>query len=230
MATTTLENRPLLAPAVQAVLDGLKVRIRWYVWLHGATVALAWLGLAFWISLAIDYAFEPAQAVRLAILAAVASAALGVLVHLIFLRAFVPMSNSNMAMVLERRFSKFDDSLLTAVVLTGRDLDPAKCNPSMLARTCREAAETTAAEDRLHRRSDAHVFDIAENRRHGNAQYPIPVHATTAGVVAGRVRGRSRVGVSRVDRARIDVRDVARCSDDRGGAARFTLTNAANCA
>jgi hypothetical protein len=104
-------------------------------------VALAWLGLAFWISLAIDYAFEPAQAVRLAILAAVALAAVGVLVHLIFLRAFVPMSNSNMAMVLERRFSKFDDSLLTAVVLTGRDLDPAKCNPSMLARTCREAAE-----------------------------------------------------------------------------------------
>jgi len=141
MASTTIENRPLVAPAVAAVLDGLKLRIRWYVWLYGATAALAWLGLAFWISLAIDYAFEPARGVRLTILAVVGLAAVGVLVHLIFRRAFVPMSRSNMAMVLERRFPKFNDSLLTAVVLAGRELDPAKCNPSMLARTCREAAE-----------------------------------------------------------------------------------------
>jgi hypothetical protein len=143
MATISIENQPQprLAPAVQAVLDGLRARIRRYVWLEGLTAAATWLALAFWASLAIDWFFEPPREVRAAILAASGLVLMGVLAQLVFRRAFVTLSNGNMATVLERRFPHFDDSLLTAVVLTGRQLDPAKCNPEMLAHTCRQAVE-----------------------------------------------------------------------------------------
>jgi hypothetical protein len=141
MATQTVENRPRLTPAVVAVLDALRARIRWYIWLQGLTTAAAWLALSFWISLAIDYCFEPVQSIRAVVLIVSLLVAAGIVVYLILMRAFVPMSRDNMAMVLERRFSTFDDSLLTSVELTARELDPAKCNPDMLARTCREAAE-----------------------------------------------------------------------------------------
>jgi hypothetical protein len=141
MATTSFESEPRLAPTVQTVLDALRVRVRWYVWLEGLAGGLAWLGLAFWISLGIDWAFEPPRAVRAAVLAVIGVVLLGVIAQLILRRAFISMSNSNMATLLERRFSKLDDSLLTAVLLTAHHNDPEKCNPAMLARTCREAAE-----------------------------------------------------------------------------------------
>ena len=63
------------------------------------------------------------------------------LVRLIGRRAFVPLSDSNMATVLERRFPNLDDSLLTAVVLAGRRAEESGYNPNMLAHTCREATQ-----------------------------------------------------------------------------------------
>jgi len=141
MATTTIENRPQLAPGILVALEGLRARIRRYVWLEGLTSGLTWLGVAFWASLAVDWFFEPAREVRIGVLVVAVAALLGVLVRLIGRRAFVPLTNGNMATVLERRFGRLNDSLLTAVVLTGRALEPEKCNPDMLAHTCREAAE-----------------------------------------------------------------------------------------
>lgn len=161
MATTSFENDPRLAPTVQTVLDALRVRVRWYVWLEGLAGGLAWLGLAFWISLGLDWLFEPPRAVRAVILALIGVILLGLLVQLILRRAFVSMSNSNMATLLERRFSKLDDSLLTAVFLTGHHLDPAKCNPAMLARTCREAAERIGDLELLRVFSPAPLFSKA---------------------------------------------------------------------
>ena len=81
-------------------------------------------------------------------LAVVALVLAGVLVQLVLRRAFARLTNSNMAMLLERRFSHLDDSLLTAVVLTGQGgtgVTPVarqvECNPQMLAHTCRQAAQ-----------------------------------------------------------------------------------------
>ena len=64
MATTDLDDRPTLAPAVAAVLGALRRRIRQYVWLEGCGAAVAWLGVAFWATLAVDWFFEPPAAVR----------------------------------------------------------------------------------------------------------------------------------------------------------------------
>jgi len=145
VATTTLENPPTLAPAVQASLAALRGRVRWYVCLEGLACGATWLGVAFWISLVVDWFFEPPVWVRGVILAVAALGLVAVLIKLIALRAFARMTNSNMATLLERRFRHLDDSLLTAVVLTERDdANSVQCSREMLVQTCEEAAERIA--------------------------------------------------------------------------------------
>jgi len=141
MATTTIEAPPRIAPRVEAVLGALRRRIRAYIWVQGLTSAAAWLGVAFWISLAGDWFFEPPAAVRVAAVAIVGLIFAGILTKMIALRTFVRLSDSSMATLLERRFDQLDDSLLTAVVLTAPEHAAEKCDPRMLARTCREAAQ-----------------------------------------------------------------------------------------
>ncbi|HUT11490.1 MAG TPA: hypothetical protein VMY42_13395 [Thermoguttaceae bacterium] len=141
MATTTVEAPPRIAPRVEAVLGALRRRIRAYIWVQGLASAAAWVGVAFWISLAGDWFFEPSPAIRVAAVAIVGLVFIGILVKMIALRAFVRLSNSNMATLLERRFDQLDDSLLTAVVLTAPEHAAEKCDPRMLAHTCQEAAQ-----------------------------------------------------------------------------------------
>ena len=99
-----------------------------------------WLGLWFWASMAIDWAFEPPIIVREIILAA-AGLGLAIAVYRFILRrAFVRLTDSHMAMVLERRFPEFGDSLLTTVALADRPAADTGFNSTMLAdtRTCAE--------------------------------------------------------------------------------------------
>ena len=65
-------DRPMLAPAVETLLGTLRRRIRQYIWLEGCAAAVAWLGVAFWVTLAADWFFEPSTVVRAVMLAAVA--------------------------------------------------------------------------------------------------------------------------------------------------------------
>ena len=159
---TTHHSEPTLAPAVRSSLAALRGRIRWYVCLEGLACGAVWLGVAFWISLTVDWFFEPPVWVRGVLLAVVAAVLAAVLVKLIALRAFVRLSNSNMATLLERRFRHLDDSLLTAVMLTEREkgvrnlfpeqpvagfaqkVPDSSCSRQMLAQTCQEAAERIA--------------------------------------------------------------------------------------
>jgi len=134
-------TQPHLPPAVAGLLDDLRRRIRRYVWRHGLAVAVVWLGVAFWLTLGIDWFFEPPAYVRAGILGATMAVLVGIIVEMIVRRLWVPLGDSSMAMLLERRFTEFQESLLTAVELTGRPSEPAECSPVMLARTCRLAAE-----------------------------------------------------------------------------------------
>jgi hypothetical protein len=145
------QSRPTLSPAVHSLLDGLRRRLRRYIWLEGSAAALAWLGAAFWLSLAIDWFFEPAPAARIVLLAIFALVLAAVLFRLIGRRIFVPVSDGNAAMLIERRFPSINDSLLTAVVLTSKPTGSIPWDASsssddisilggeMLERTCREA-------------------------------------------------------------------------------------------
>ena len=137
-------NQPELAPPVRAVLADLRRRIRRYVWLEGVTSAMAWLGVAFWLSLALDWFFEPSPIFRGLTLLAVVGVFVAVIVQLIVRRAFVPMTDDNMAMILERRFPELDDSLLTAVELLERNDTQEACDLRLLADTCAKAERGTA--------------------------------------------------------------------------------------
>ena len=132
---------PTLAPAVRSTLAALRRRIRRYVWLQGLATAIAWLGIAFWGSLGIDRLLEPPVPVRTAILGVAGLGLAWIFFRLILRRAFARLTNRHMAMLLERRFPQFGESLLTAVELTDRADDLGPHSRQMLAQTCREAAE-----------------------------------------------------------------------------------------
>jgi len=134
-------GQPELPQAARELLAALRGRIRRYVWVQGVAWVVGCLGVAFWASLAVDWFFEPPSPVR-ALLLAVAGAALGwVLLNMVFRRILVRLPDRNLALLLERYFPQFDESLVTAVELTGRKPRAAPCNPDMLARTCRLAAD-----------------------------------------------------------------------------------------
>jgi len=131
---------PTLAPAVRSALAALRRRIRRYVWLEGLATAIAWLGVAFWGSLAIDRLLEPPVPVRIAVLGVAGLGLAWVFFRLILRRAFARLTDRHMAMLLERQFPQFDESLLTAVELTDRSEDLRPDSRRMLAQTCRESA------------------------------------------------------------------------------------------
>ena len=146
MATIDIDDRSLLAPAIVAALGSLRSRLRRYVWLEGCGAAVAWLGAAFWATLCIDWFFEPSAVIRMFLLSVVAVGWAMIVVQWIGRRAFVHISDSNAATVLERRFPELNDSLLTAVVLAGGRADP-EVHRELLARTCSEAAAHMAGLD-----------------------------------------------------------------------------------
>ena len=99
------------------VLAGLRLRIRSYVWTEGLAAAVVVLGVAFWFSLAFDWLFEPPWQFRAVMLVLVAAAVVCVVNRFILRRAFRPLDDANLAMLLERRFRDYRDSLLTTVEL-----------------------------------------------------------------------------------------------------------------
>lgn len=153
-----MTDLPQLSPTIRALLESLRRRIRRYVWLEGMAAGLAWLGFSFWASLAIDWFLEPPAGVRLLLLLMVGLGVGLILIALIGRRAFVPLTDANMAMLLERRFPQFRDGLLTAVELRGAGREP-DCNAHLLARTC-DAAAQPVGDVRL-----VHVFNPVPLRR-----------------------------------------------------------------
>ncbi|HEX4144992.1 MAG TPA: hypothetical protein VHY91_15915 [Pirellulales bacterium] len=128
-----------LAPAIVALLARLRRGIRAYAWTEGIALLVAVLGGSFWLSLAMDWFFEPPAALRVAMLVAVAIALVWVGYRFILRRIFVHLADRSLALVLERRFSQFRDSLVTAVELSQSPAGVASFDPEMLARTQQEA-------------------------------------------------------------------------------------------
>ncbi len=175
--TSVTGNPPPLAPDIAALLDALRRRIRRYVWAEGVAVAAVWVGLAFWVSLAVDRVLEPPAAVRVALLGLAGLGFAAVVVRWIVLRITVPLRDSSMALLVERYFPEFQDALLTVVELGGRRPAADEVHPEMLARTCTEALRSL---DRVDLRR---VF----NRR------PLRVTLGVAALVLGSMGGYSLV-------------------------------------
>lgn len=146
MANNT--NKAKLPWRIRGALFGLRWRIRTYVWIEGLSVAIVWLCLTFWAGMAIDYlpvllgSNEMPRAARLLLLVVIAAVLAVILFRWILRRAFVPLANRSLAVLLERRHQQFHDSLITAVELTGRADRAADHDPTMLADTEEDALQT----------------------------------------------------------------------------------------
>jgi len=141
MATSS--NRQL-EPALESVLARLRRRIRAYVWAEGLSIAVVLLGVCFWTSLGFDWVFEPPAALRAGVLALAAGGLAYVLFRYIYRRAFVHLADRSLAVLLERRFSNFHDSLLTSVELAELPDHARQFNSAMLQHTHAEAVAGVA--------------------------------------------------------------------------------------
>lgn len=161
--TTTSPTPP--PDLVREVLDRLRGRIRWYVVTEGLAALVVFLGVAFWIGLGLDYlpvlmgANEMPRQARMVLLMLVGVAALVVLQRYILRRIRTPMRDTSLALLIERQFPGFRDSLVTTVELTGQDAndalrrqstlleeaEPSAMSADMLARTVQQA--TNRVED-----------------------------------------------------------------------------------
>jgi hypothetical protein len=145
---TQIKTSPIrLEAPIESLLARLRRRIRAYIWADGLAAALAVLGASFWLSLAFDWLIEPPRALRIAALVAIAVALAYVVYRLLVARILVRLQNRNLAVLLERRFGQFHDSLLTAVELADAPLHAASFNPDMLAHTHRDALARAAQID-----------------------------------------------------------------------------------
>src|SRR5687767_8676154 len=100
----TYEHKPELPPALRRILDAVRRRIRLYVWIEGLALVAVLLGVAFWIGLAVDWTFEPSIDGRRLVLLGLGALVLFVVYRYLLRRAFVPISDSSLAVLLERRF------------------------------------------------------------------------------------------------------------------------------
>ncbi len=122
MATATPEL--VLTPDLRSLLAGLRWRIRAYIWLEGLALAVIWVGLMFWVGLGLDYlpvilgASEMPAAARGVLLIATGLILGYILYCWILSRTFVRLSDRSMALLLERQFDNFHDSLVTAVEMS----------------------------------------------------------------------------------------------------------------
>ncbi len=127
---------------IGSLLGRLRGRIRRYVFLEGTALVLVLLGVLFWVSLGLDYAYFKASNLELP---KWFRATFDVLVICLFTFSFVVwvglrllrgLRRKALALILERRFPELDDRLITAVELaestTGHESD---LTASMLKRT-----------------------------------------------------------------------------------------------
>ncbi len=134
----TSERNP---PAIATLLADLRRRIRLYVWSQGLSATVLLLAAGFWASLGLDLAFEPPPALRGAFLLMAAVAVAWLVYRSILRRAFVELADRHMALLLERRYPHFQDSLITTVELASPERQTG-FSADMLATTRQSALAT----------------------------------------------------------------------------------------
>src|SRR4051812_39996148 len=134
-----------LSSDLQSLLAGLRWRIRLYIWAEGLALAVVWLGTMFWLGFGLDYlpvlmGASEMPAVARGVLLVWTGLVLGyVFYHWIGRRAFVRLGDRSMALLLERRFDQFRDSLVTVVEMAEVPDHASAFSRELLDRTTAEA-------------------------------------------------------------------------------------------
>jgi hypothetical protein len=143
---STINHQPELPPAIRRLLNVVRRRIRAYVWIEGLALVIVLVGVAFWIGLAADWTFEPSTGGRRIALLALGVLLLFVVYRYLLRRTFVPISDSSLAVLLERRFPHLNDHVLTSVDAAAPE-HAAEYNPELMSRTHGEAVRAIAGVD-----------------------------------------------------------------------------------
>ncbi len=122
----------------------MRRRIRAYVWLEGLAILAIVLGAAFWFGLILDWSFEPSPRVRQMALILIGAIALYSIYRFLLRRAFVPIADSSLALVLERRFPNLSDHVLTAVDIGSYPERRQAYHPDLVATTQHAAVRAIA--------------------------------------------------------------------------------------
>lgn len=157
MARETDQTR--LPGEVRELLATLRAQIGRYVWFEGLGATLAAAGVTFWTLLAIDWTFEPPGWVRLLLLFVALCGVSSIAFLRLFARVSVRFPDRTLALLVERKFPQFRDSLVTAVELSSRGEKSEPFDPEMLQHTCRDA------EDLARGVNLGAIFDPAPRRR-----------------------------------------------------------------
>ena len=138
-------QQPQFAGQLRSLLAGLRMRIRAYVWLQGLCLALAWLGATFFLFLGVEWFLlrvgvgELPLFPRLVYLAVIVAVTIWIGYRWIARRAFVRLPHKSMAVLIERRFGEFHDSLVTTVEMEEHPDHASAFNPRMIAEAGKQA-------------------------------------------------------------------------------------------
>jgi len=139
MATLESPTTNFVSPTIRERLQRLRWWIRAYVSWEGLMAGLVWLGAAFWLTLVLDWFFEPSRQVRILFWLVVGGGLAWIFFWQTLRRLVVRFTEANLAMILERRFPELNETLLTTVEVAARPDRAEHFNPQMLALACREA-------------------------------------------------------------------------------------------
>jgi hypothetical protein len=133
-----------LAPEIAKLISALRRRIRWHITWDGILTAIIWLGLTFWIGLALDYfpvlvwANELPYGVRFVGLSLMGAVLTLIFYKLLLRRLIVPLRDRSMALLIERQYGDFEDALTTAIEMPTMSTASSK---EMMSTTRQQAAD-----------------------------------------------------------------------------------------
>lgn len=132
-----------IPPIVRRKLCQVRREIRVYIWLEALAALAIALGTAFWAGMLLDWLLEPPPGVRLAAIALVLGICGWIVYRWWLRRAFAPIPDASLAVLLERRFGQLHDHVLTSVDLA-RGGATEQQYPEFVSRTHYAAAQAIA--------------------------------------------------------------------------------------
>jgi hypothetical protein len=118
MSTASLTTR--VPKTVSRKVSTLRWLVRAYVGLEGLAATIIAAGVAFWLALAIDWLFEPSPGWRIVMWCVAIAGIAHFAWHWFAARFFARLTDSNLALLLERAFPQIEQSLVTTLQASRR--------------------------------------------------------------------------------------------------------------
>ena len=131
MATVAEKSKPI--PSWKGQIAQLRRQIRTHILLKGMAVFCVTVAVGFWVSFVVDWIWEPPLEVRVALLIGLIPLSLWIVWQFSLNRLCVPLSDSSMALLLERRYPMLQERLLTVIQLDGLADESDTFDPRLLS-------------------------------------------------------------------------------------------------